>query len=100
MSKRLKFFLSHLSISFLIALLVIGLVFFIWYPSPLALHRYAQALALNNYKHESLQILSSVNQLYGLNYTYNSLFKEDQSLAFAWEYANSRSQLKKSIVNE
>ncbi|MCA4814610.1 TfpX/TfpZ family type IV pilin accessory protein [Acinetobacter towneri] len=36
MSKRLKFFLSHLSISFLIALLVIGLVFLIWYPSPLA----------------------------------------------------------------
>lgn len=36
MSKRLKFFLCHLSISVLIALLVIGLVFFIWYPSPLA----------------------------------------------------------------
>lgn len=36
MSKRLKFFFSHLSISFLIALLVVGLVFFIWYPSPLA----------------------------------------------------------------
>lgn len=36
MSKRLIFFLSHLSISFLIALLVVGLVFFIWYPSPLA----------------------------------------------------------------
>ena len=36
MSKRLKFFLSHLSISFLIALFVVGLVFFIWYPSPLA----------------------------------------------------------------
>ena len=36
MSKRLKFLLSHLFISFLIALLVIGLVFFIWYPSPLA----------------------------------------------------------------
>lgn len=35
MSKRLKFFLSHLSISLLIALLVMGLVFFIWYPSPL-----------------------------------------------------------------
>lgn len=35
MSKRLKFFLSHLSISLLIALVVIGLVFFIWYPSPL-----------------------------------------------------------------
>ena len=36
MSKRIKFFLSHLSISFLIALLVVGLVFFIWYESPLA----------------------------------------------------------------
>jgi len=36
MSKRLKFFLSHLSISLLIALLVIGLVFFIWYSFPLA----------------------------------------------------------------
>ena len=36
MSKRLKFFLSHLSISLLIALFVIGLVFFIWYSSPLA----------------------------------------------------------------
>ncbi len=34
-SNRLKFFLSHLSISLLIALLVMGLVFFIWYPSPL-----------------------------------------------------------------
>ncbi|WP_159122682.1 TfpX/TfpZ family type IV pilin accessory protein [Acinetobacter variabilis] len=36
MSKRLNFFLSHLLLSFLVALLVVGLVFFIWYPSPLA----------------------------------------------------------------
>ncbi len=36
MSKRLKFFLSHLSISAMIALIVVGLVFFIWYPMPLA----------------------------------------------------------------
>ncbi|MFD1438145.1 type IV pilin accessory protein [Acinetobacter sp. ANC 4282] len=36
MSKRLKFFFSHLSISIFISLLVIGLVFFIWYSSPLA----------------------------------------------------------------
>ena len=36
MTHRLKFFLSHLSLSFLIALLVVGVVFFIWYPSPLA----------------------------------------------------------------
>lgn len=36
MGSRFKFFLNHLLFSFLIALLVIGLVFFIWYPSPLA----------------------------------------------------------------
>lgn len=36
MSKRLKFFVSHLLISFFIALVVVGVVFFIWYPSPLA----------------------------------------------------------------
>lgn len=34
MSKRLKFFLSHLSISAVIALVVVGLVFFVWYPMP------------------------------------------------------------------
>lgn len=36
MSKRLKFFLTHLLISLLIALVVVGVVFFIWYPNPLA----------------------------------------------------------------
>ncbi|AVZ84757.1 TfpX/TfpZ family type IV pilin accessory protein [Acinetobacter sp. WCHA45] len=36
MSKRLKFFLSHLLLSFLVALSVVGVVFFIWYPSSLA----------------------------------------------------------------
>lgn len=36
MSQRIKFFLGHLSISFLIASLVVGIVFFIWYPAPLA----------------------------------------------------------------
>ncbi|WP_445404251.1 TfpX/TfpZ family type IV pilin accessory protein [Acinetobacter vivianii] len=36
MSKRLKFFLSHLAISFFIALIVVGVVFFVWYPYPLA----------------------------------------------------------------
>jgi len=35
-SKRLKFFLGHLVISFFIALIVVGVVFFIWYPFPLA----------------------------------------------------------------
>ncbi|RZF56920.1 type IV pilin accessory protein [Acinetobacter halotolerans] len=36
MSKRLKFFLSHLSISAIIALIVVGLVFFVWYPASLS----------------------------------------------------------------
>lgn len=36
MSKRLKFFLSHLSISLLIAILVMSLIFIFWYPNPLS----------------------------------------------------------------
>lgn len=36
MSKRQKFFLSHLLISVFAALLVMSFVFFVWYPSPLA----------------------------------------------------------------
>lgn len=36
MSKRLKFFLSHLLLSFIVSFIVIGVVFFIWYPTPLA----------------------------------------------------------------
>ncbi|WP_180097390.1 MULTISPECIES: TfpX/TfpZ family type IV pilin accessory protein [unclassified Acinetobacter] len=36
MSRRIKFFLGHLFISVLIAILLIGLLFFIWYPYPLA----------------------------------------------------------------
>lgn len=36
MSKRLQFFLSHLAISMFIAFIVVGVVFFIWYPAPLA----------------------------------------------------------------
>jgi hypothetical protein len=35
MPKRFKFFIKHLSISLLISLLVVGLVFLIWYPTPL-----------------------------------------------------------------
>jgi len=35
MNPRLKAFAIHLAISALIALAVIGLVFFIWYPAPL-----------------------------------------------------------------
>lgn len=36
MSNRLKFFLTHLSISFLIACIALSIVFFMWYPTPLA----------------------------------------------------------------
>ncbi|MGQ4638298.1 TfpX/TfpZ family type IV pilin accessory protein [Acinetobacter junii] len=35
-NQRDKFFLSHLSISFLIALIAVGVIFFVWYPYPLA----------------------------------------------------------------
>ena len=35
-SKRKLFFIKHLSVSILIALIIIGVVFFVWYPSPLA----------------------------------------------------------------
>lgn len=37
MSKRLRFFLSHLSLSLLIAIIVVCLVFWFWYPTPLAI---------------------------------------------------------------
>jgi len=36
LSKKTKFFLGHLSCSLFIALLMISLVFFVWYPTPLA----------------------------------------------------------------
>ena len=36
MSKHFKFFFSHLFISLMIGLIVICLVFFVWYPAPLA----------------------------------------------------------------
>ena len=36
MSKRLKFFLDHITISVLIALIVVCIVFLLWYPAPLA----------------------------------------------------------------
>lgn len=36
MSKRIKFFLGHMAISIVVAIMIIGLVFFIWYPTPLA----------------------------------------------------------------
>lgn len=37
MSKRIKFFLSHLSISAIIALIASSIIFCVWYPSPLAI---------------------------------------------------------------
>lgn len=36
MSKKLNFFCGHFLISLIVALLIIGLVFFVWYPAPLA----------------------------------------------------------------
>ena len=36
MSPRIKFFIKHLSASFIVALIVLGWIFTVWYPSPLA----------------------------------------------------------------
>lgn len=36
MSPRIKFFIKHLSISFIVALIVLGWIFTVWYPAPLA----------------------------------------------------------------
>ena len=36
MSKRIRFFLGHLSSSVLVALIILSLVFFVWYPAPFA----------------------------------------------------------------
>lgn len=36
MSKRLNFFIKHLIVSLLLAILLLGLVFLFWYPAPLA----------------------------------------------------------------
>ena len=36
MSKRINFFLVHFFVSFMIALLAVVMVFYVWYPSPLA----------------------------------------------------------------
>ena len=36
MSKRLRFFVGHIAVSICIALLMLGLVYGLWYPSPLA----------------------------------------------------------------
>ncbi len=43
MSKRIRFFIGHLLTSFFIALNVIGIIFFIWYPDPIA-----QAVGVTN----------------------------------------------------
>lgn len=36
MSPRIKFFIKHLSVSLIVAALVLGWIFTVWYPSPLA----------------------------------------------------------------
>lgn len=36
MTKRIHFFIKHLTLSFIIALVLLGLVFYCWYPTPLA----------------------------------------------------------------
>lgn len=52
MSKRLRFFVGHMAASVCIALLVLGLVYGLWYPSPLAqavgvIHIFLMLLAID-----------------------------------------------------
>lgn len=75
MSKRLKFFLSHLLISFLITLFVVELVFFIWYPSPLAIavgvtHIFLMLLAIDMILGPLLGLLVYKEDKKRLNLTY------------------------------
>lgn len=36
MTKRIHFFIKHLTLSFIVALVLLGLIFYCWYPTPLA----------------------------------------------------------------
>lgn len=36
MSKRIRFFVGHLSLSFVVAIIISAIVFFVWYPNPLS----------------------------------------------------------------
>ncbi|WP_180138036.1 TfpX/TfpZ family type IV pilin accessory protein [Acinetobacter sp. YH12043] len=73
MSKRLKFFLGHLSISVIIALIVLYLIFYVWYPVPLH-----QALGITHLTFMLLAIDVVIGPLFGW-----LVYKEDKkSLKF------------------
>ncbi|MDH1713773.1 PglL family O-oligosaccharyltransferase [Acinetobacter johnsonii] len=54
------------------------------FASASALHRYAQALALNNQPELAKKHLRIIKQLHGKNYSFESLFYVNKSLAFEW----------------
>lgn len=60
MSKRLKFFLGHLTISVIIALIVLYLIFYVWYPAPLD-----QALGITHLTFMLLAIDVVIGPLFG-----------------------------------
>ncbi|QIZ59331.1 TfpX/TfpZ family type IV pilin accessory protein [Acinetobacter indicus] len=60
MSKRLKFFLGHFTISLIIALVVLYLIFYVWYPKPLDL-----ALGVGNLTFMLLAIDLVIGPLFG-----------------------------------
>lgn len=55
------------------------------FASASALHRYAQALALNNQPELAKKHLRIIKQLHGKDYSFESLFYVNKSLAFEWE---------------
>lgn len=60
MSKRLKFFLGHFTISVIIALIVLYLIFYVWYPAPLH-----QALGITHLTFMLLAIDVVIGPLFG-----------------------------------
>lgn len=76
MSKRLKFFLGHLTLSSLIALIVIGIVFFVWYPFPLA-----QAVSVTHLFLMMLAIDVIIGPILGL-----LVYKDSKNLKNGFEY--------------
>lgn len=55
------------------------------YATASALHRYAQALALNNQPELAKKHLRIIKQLHGKDYSFNSLTEKRYSLAFEWK---------------
>ncbi len=55
------------------------------YTTAAYLYRYSQALALNGYPDQARRNLLIIEQLHGKKYSFESLYEDQQSLAFKWK---------------